>query len=200
MLSPTSFLPQVPKRNDVECPCTARGAAGLPLRCCIYLVKKTCKLHGKLLDSGRHLRSNQSNYFIFMKKLLLAALVFVSVCASPAMADDSVAVKAVKARANVLASALEMLALDGADAYPELLANGINELVNQMDQVEDIIDDLDETEVAEAEAELVKSANFEKLKADYRATMAAYAAKQYLGSENLQDAMEDLEEEIADME
>lgn len=135
-----------------------------------------------------------------MKKLLLAALVFVSVCASPAMADDSVAVKAVKARANVLASALEMLALDGADAYPELLANGINELVRQMDQVEDIIDDLDETEVAEAEAELVKSANFEKLKADYRATMAAYAAKQYLGSESLQDAMEDLEEEIEDME
>ena len=51
-----------------------------------------------------------------------------------------------------------------------------------------------------AEAELVKSANFEKLKADYRATMAAYAAKQYLGSESLQDAMEDLEEEIEDME
>lgn len=135
-----------------------------------------------------------------MKKLLLVVIAFVAVLSSPAMADESVAVQAVKARANVLASALEMLTLDGAESYPNLLADGIAGLVKQMKVVENIVDDLDENEVAEAESGLVKSANFDKLKADFRAAAGQIAARNYYGCEELEDALEDLEDEIQDME
>ena len=135
-----------------------------------------------------------------MKKLLFVVLSFVAAVFSPVMADESVAVQAVKARANVLASALEMLTLDGAATYPNLLADGIAGLVKQMKVVENIIDDLDENEVAEAESGLVKSANFDKLKADFRAAVVQIVARNYYDCEELEDALEDLEDEIQDME
>ena len=135
-----------------------------------------------------------------MKKLFLALFVLIAVGFSPAMAEESVAVKAVKARANVLASALEMLTLEGGAAYPNVLADGIEGLVKQMKVVENIIDDLDENVVAEAESGLAKSANFDKLKADFRAAVALAAAKNYYGCEELEDALEDLDDEIQDME
>ena len=135
-----------------------------------------------------------------MKKNFLTMVALLTVAFSPAMADDSVAVLAVKARANVLASALEMLTLEGSDKYPVMLASGINDLVKQMKVVEDIIDDLEENEVAEAEAGLAKSANFDKLKSDFRAAANLVSAKNYYGCEELEDALEDLEDEVEDME
>lgn len=166
-------------------------------------IKKSCKLRGKLLDSGHlagiAIRTKNITY-AYMKKIFLAMIALLAVAFSPAVADDSVAVLAVKARANVLASALEMLSLDGADKYPEMLASGIDGLVKQMKVVEDIIDDLEETEVAEAEAGLAKSANFDKLKTDFRAAANLVSARNYYGCEELQDALEDLEDEIEDME
>ena len=135
-----------------------------------------------------------------MKKIFLTMVALLTVAFSPAMADDSVAVLAVKARANVLASALEMLTLEGADKYPVMLASGINDLVKQMKVVEDIIDDLEDNEVAEAEAGLAKSANFDKLKTDFRAAVNLVSSKNYYGCEELEDALEDLEDEVEDME
>lgn len=135
-----------------------------------------------------------------MKKLFLAALMFAGLLNVPASAEDSVADKAVKARAGVLAGALEMLALDDSARYPDTLAEGINELVRQMKQVEYIIGKLDEDTVAEAESGLAKSANFDKLKADFRAAVLLIAEQQFYGSENLEDALDDLEDEIQDME
>ena len=166
-------------------------------------IKKSCKYRGKLLDSGHlagiAIRTKNITY-AYMKKIFLAMIALLTVAFSPAVADDSVAVLAVKARANVLASALEMLSLDGADKYPVMLASGIDGLVKQMKVVEDIIDDLEETEVAEAEAGLAKSANFAKLKTDFRAAANLVSARNYYGCEELQDALEDLEDEIEDME
>ena len=135
-----------------------------------------------------------------MKKIFLTMVALLTVAFSPAMADDFMAVLAVTARANVLASALEMLSMEGADKYPVMLASGINDLVKQMKVVEDIIDDLEENEVAEAEAGLAKSANFDKLKSDFRAAANLVSAKNYYGCEELEDALEDLEDEIEDME
>lgn len=135
-----------------------------------------------------------------MKKIFLTMVALLTVALSPAMADESTAELAVKARATVLASALEMLALDGAELYPEMLASGIDGLVKQMKVVEDIIDDLEENEVAEAEAGLAKSANFDKLKSDFRAAAGLVAGRNYYGCEELQEALEDLEDEIEDME
>lgn len=162
------------------------------------LIKKACKLTEKLLESGSP--KSLLNYIRYMKKLFLAIIVFVAVCFNPAMAEESVAVKAVKARANVLASALEMLSLEGAATYPLLLANGIDGLAKQMKVVENIIDDLDESVVAAAEAGLLKSANFDKLKEDYRAVVRLVASKNYYGCEELEEALEDLDDEIQDME
>lgn len=135
-----------------------------------------------------------------MKKIFLTLLALSVAAFSPAMADESTADLAVKARATVLASALEMLSLEGAEKYPEMLAQGIDGLVKQMKLVEDIIDDVDEAAVAEAEAGLAKSANFDKLKADFRAAAELVAGRNYYDCEALEDALEDLEDEIQDME
>lgn len=135
-----------------------------------------------------------------MKNTLLVFFALISALFSPAVAGDTVAEKAVKARANVLASALEMLSLDDAASYPEVLAEGIKGLVKQMKQVENIIDDLEEDAVMEAESGLVKSANFSKLKEDFRAAVRLVAARRFYGCVNLEDALEDLEDEIRDME
>lgn len=135
-----------------------------------------------------------------MKKIFLTMVALLTVSLSPAMADESTADLAVKARATVLASALEMLSLEGSEQYPVMLASGIDGLVKQMKVVENIIDDLEENEVAEAESGLAKSANFDKLKADFRAAVGLVAGRNYYGCEKLQDALEDLEDEIEDME
>lgn len=139
-------------------------------------------------------------FLIVMKKILFALLVLLISLSPCSYAADSVAEKAVKARANVLASALEMLALDGSDRYPETLAGGIEELVRQMKQVEYIIDSLDENAVEEAEAELAQSANFNKLKSDFRSAVRLLAVHRFYNCENLESALEDLEDEICDME
>ncbi len=161
----------------------------------IDFTKKSCKYRGKLLDSRA-----PEIIFIMMKKLFLVVFVFVGMMFTPATAEDSVAVKVVKARANVLASALDMLALDGVASYPDALAGGINDLVRQMKRVEYIINRLDESAVAEAEAGLAKSANFDKLKADFRASVRLVVSRNYYGCEKLEDALDDFEDEIRDME
>ncbi len=135
-----------------------------------------------------------------MKKLFLAIVILIGIVSMPASADDSVADKAVKARAGVLAAALEMMALDDSSRYPDALAEGICELVKQMKQVEYIIGKLDEDAVAESESGLAKSANFDKLKADFRAAVLLIEGQHYYGSDDLEDALDDLEDEIQDME
>lgn len=135
-----------------------------------------------------------------MSKIFLTLLALSVVALPAARADESTAVLAVKARATVLASALEMLSLEGAQQYPDTLARGIRDLVAQMKLVEDIIDDVDEAAVIDAEAGLAKSANFEKLKTDFRAAAGHVAGRNYYDCEALEDALDDLEDEIQDME
>ncbi|MBQ2814027.1 MAG: hypothetical protein IJE66_03340 [Akkermansia sp.] len=135
-----------------------------------------------------------------MKKVLLLVLALFVLTLTPAMATETPAQLAVKARANVIACALEILSLENAEKYPEVLAKGINKQVTQLEQVEDIIDDLDEDAVLEAENRLANSANFARLAADYRQVMRALESKAYYDCETLKDALEDLEDVIEDME
>lgn len=135
-----------------------------------------------------------------MKNNLITIFTLLALCSTPMLAEETPEQLVVKARANVLACALEMLSMDGGQKYPELLANGIRMQVRQMKHVEDMLDDLDEDKVMEAENHLVCSANFSKLSTDFRRAMSSLATRAYYGSEELQDAMEDLEDEIDEME
>lgn len=135
-----------------------------------------------------------------MKKTFFFVLVLFVMSLVPAMAAETPEQLAVKARANVIACALEILSLENAEKYPEVLAKGINKQVTQLEQVEDIIDDLDEDAVLEAENRLANSANFARLAADYRQVMRALESKAYYSCEALKDALEDLEDVIDDME
>ncbi len=135
-----------------------------------------------------------------MKHFFLSLLIVVALHFAPATAEETPAQLAVKARASVLACTLEILSMEDAAKYPDVLAKGMTLQAKQLSQVENIIDELDEDEVLAAENHLAASANFAKLAAEYRNVMGALAAQLYYGCEALEDAMEDMEDTIQDME
>lgn len=135
-----------------------------------------------------------------MKHFFLSLLIVLALHMAPATAEETPAQLAVKARASVLACTLEILSMEDAAKYPDVLAKGITLQAKQLSQVENIIDELDEDEVLAAENHLPASANFVGLVAEYRRVMGTLAAQLYYGCEALEDAMEDLEDAIQDME
>lgn len=136
-----------------------------------------------------------------MKKIHILCLSLLFALALPLQASESTpASEAVSARAKVLSSALKMLSTENASTYPEILAQGIQVLAKQMDQIEDVIDDIDDEEIAAAEAKLPQTANFASLASQFRNQKASLSASNYYNCPALIDAIDDLMDEIEDME